>query len=382
MIGRALVPTLLVCGAALACGDATAPSAGLRFAAVSAGGSHTCALTTTGDAYCWGSDIVGQLGDGDTAQELHPVPVAGSIHFARVMAGQLIHTCGVAADSLDYCWGSNQYGQLGDSIKIQWHTPSPVRAPDGVHLHGLSVGSSHTCAIGDADAAYCWGYDGLGQLGDGDGTFADQSVPTAVSGGLTWATVSAGTYHTCGITTGGAAYCWGQNFFAELGTGDSTGSITPVAVSGSVQFASIGEGQNHTCALTATGAAYCWGFNGAGELGTGDSTVRVTPAPVAGGLTFTMLSEGWDHTCGLTSGGAAYCWGDNPAGQLGDSTKTGRPRPTRVVGRITFVQISSGNAHTCGVTAAGAVYCWGDNSAGQLGDGTTTQRSVPVRVVP
>ena len=147
--------------------------------------------------------------------------------------------------------------------------------------------------------------------------------------------VSAGLSHTCGVTPSGATYCWGDNGYGELGNGTTTSSATPVAVSGGLTFAAV-SADNQTCGVTRSGAAYCWGQNRDGELGNGTETNSTTPVAVSGGLTFAVISAGVDHTCGVTSSGAAYCWGLNRNGQLGNGTETNSATPVAVSGGLTF----------------------------------------------
>ena len=199
---------------------------------------------------------------------------------------------------------------------------------------------------------------------------------------LTFATVDAGVDHTCGVTTSGDAYCWGDNSYGELGDGTiDTTRTTPVLVSGGLRFAAVSAGKNHTCGMTTGGNAYCWGENFYGQLGDGTTTDRVTPRLVSGGLTFATVSAERDHTCGVTTSGVAYCWGWNSSGQLGNGTTTDRNTPVRVSGGLNFASVSAATNHTCGVTPGGAAYCWGSNYNGQLGDGTQLDRHVPVPVV-
>jgi len=243
----------------------TAPATGLVFASVSVGYLHACGVTTTGAAYCWGDNTGGTLGDGKPyVSSGTPVPVAGGLSFATLSASAL-HTCGVTTSGAAYCWGT---GGIGNPI-------------------GFSV------------------------------------TPVPVDGGLTFATVSAGYVHTCGVTTAGAAYCWGEGYYGELGDGTANGSAPPVPVAGGLAFAVVSAGGSQSCGVTTTGSAYCWGQNTLGELGIGTSTgpeqcvngdtlaCSTIPVPVAGGLTFATVSAGGNGTCGVTTSGAPYCWGNN-----------------------------------------------------------------------
>src|SRR6266581_2797973 len=251
----------------------------------------------------------------------------------------------------------------------------------GLSFAAVSAGFNHTCGVTTAGAAYCWGHNIEGQLGDG--TRTDRTSPVAVLRGLSFAAMSAGFSHTCGVTTAGAAYCWGRGGNGNLGDGSATSRTSPVAVVGGLSFAAVSAGVfGHTCGVTTAGAAFCWGNNTLGQLGDGTTTDRTSPVAVLGGLSFAAVNAGeFGHICGVTTAGAAYCWGDNRSGQLGDETTTFRTSPVAVLGGLSFAAVSAGEWHTCGLTTAGTVYCWGSNASGQLGDGTTTDSHVPVRVV-
>src|SRR5439155_14350452 len=226
---------------------------------------------------------------------------------------------------------------------------------------------------------------------DGIASFSGLAIATpgrsytlvAASGSLTRATsvafnvvlgftaLSAGGYHTCGLTTRGAAYCWGRGFNGELGTGTTTASTVPVLVSGGLSFAALSAGDFYTCGVTTGGAAYGWGCDNVGQLGNGTMTSSTVPVLVSGGLSFAALGAGISATCGVTTGGAAYCWGDNYYGDLGTGTTTASPVPVLVSGGLTFAALTAGTYHTCGLTTSGPAYCWGYNAYGQLGNGPT-----------
>ena len=300
--------------------------------------------------------------------------------WATISAGAA-YTCGVTTSGTAYCWGEGGYGQLGNGTFTN-SSPTPMAVSGGLTFATVSAGTSlTTCGVTTAGAAYCWGVNSEGEFGSGTAT--DSPTPVAVSGGLTFATVSAGTAYTCGVTTAGAAYCWGRNGFGQLGNGTTTSSTTPVAVSGGLTFVAVSAGPEATCGVTTAGAAYCWGRNGSGELGNGATTSSTTPVAVSGGLTFAAVSAvTQSNTCGVTTAGAAYCWGVNFFGELGNGTTTSSATPVAVSGGLTFATVSAGGhfGATCGVTTVGAAYCWGYNLEGQLGNGTTTSSATPVAV--
>ena len=235
----------------------------LAFASVNAGGLHACSVTAGGDAYCWGFGGSGRLGNGATSSSSVPVPVSGGLAFSSVSAGGS-HTCGLTTVGGGvHCWGGNSDGQLGNASFTDRVVPAPIVAPAGVTFASVSAGRDHTCAVSTTGAAYCWGENFDGQLGDLTAT--NRNTPVLVTGLHTFGSVSAGGNHTCGVTTTNVARCWGKGVSGQIG--DNSFSITdrtsPVLVLGGHLFNSVSAGNGHTCGVTTTGVAYCWGGVGA-----------------------------------------------------------------------------------------------------------------------
>jgi alpha-tubulin suppressor-like RCC1 family protein len=349
---------------------------------VDAGGTHTCALTPAGAAFCWGYNGNGQLGNGSATSSSTPVPVAGGLRFTQVSAGSS-HTCGVATNGIAYCWGFNGSGRTGNALSTG-NTVTPVAVTANLRFTSVSAGNLHSCGVTTGGAAYCWGSNASGRVGNGL-TAGASLTPVAVAGNLSFAYVSAGDLHTCGLTTSGAAYCWGSNGNGRLGDGTMTARSTPVAVAGGFTFSDITAGGSHSCGVTAGGGpvnTLCWGSGTFGQRGDGVlSDISMTPSLVHGAMGGTALvSAGSLHTC-AANGSQAHCWGMNASGQLGNGGNTNTAEPAAVSSIANPVTlVTSGAAHSCGVVSVDdAVYCWGSNASGQLGRPGTSSR-VPVLV--
>jgi alpha-tubulin suppressor-like RCC1 family protein len=348
----------------------------LAFTAVSTGRSSSCGITAVG-TYCWGENQWGQLGSPSPSRSLGPQLVAGGLAFTAVSLGSL-HACGITEEGKAYCWGNNDLGQLGDGTITKRTTPTEVAGT--LTFTAISAGFYHTCGLATNGKAYCWGYGANGQLGNDNGV--DQRIPVEVAGAHTFIKLFAGSFHTCGIADDAKAYCWGYGDYGTLGDGSGFEQHVPVKVAGAQTFTTLSPGQYHTCGLATDGKAYCWGNGSSGRLGTGDLELRLVPTEVAGGHTFTVLSAWESGTCGIATDGKSYCWGYNAFGQLGNGAfDNGSIVPVEVVTSLRFNSLSrSSNAETiCGIVGTTA-YCWGDGGFGQLGNGTFENSSVPVPV--
>ena len=312
-----------------------------------------------------------------------------ALEFAAVEArGQ--SACAVSLDDQLFCWGDNRRGQLGvgqgfDRLLV----PTPLAG--GAEFHSPSVGPS-TCAIGD-QGAFSWGAGSYGTLGTG--ATADAALPQRVRGDLEFREIATGGYVTCGVTSGGALYCWGRG--AAVGVTPPPGpggawiacsfeeicAAEPVLVDDARSFASVTVGDRHNCAIDVDGQAWCWGT----ELpGTGDVPGQsALPVPVAEDLTFEQLEAGGeDLTCGITPLGKAYCWGYVVLSPPGDGGMVGwsKVQPVPVAPDFTFADLAVGARHACGVTPGGTAWCWGANSTGAIGNGTTAHAIADGEFVP
>lgn len=397
---------------------------GSGVAAIGIGGSHSCAVTGTGEVKCWGDNANGQLGDNTGGAKLMPVDVVGlnggavtieasgangytcvlttggvvkcwgagsltptdkvglSNDLAAVAAGDA-HTCILGNGGFVKCWGKNDHGQLGDGT-TDYYKSNPVdvtglssgvvaiAAGDGSYTYDSSNPGAHTCALTAAGGVKCWGNNGSGQLGDGSTT--DKNTPvdvTGLSSGVT--AIAVGGNHSCALTAAGGVKCWGNNWEGQLGDGTRSSRNTPVDVTGlGSGVKAIAAGTWHTCALTTGGGVQCWGDGNGGS----------TPKDVAGlSNGVAAIDAGDSFTCAVTTEGGAKCWGANYFAQLGNGTKDSSSTPTDVVGLSSGVAaIAAGVYHACALTTTGGAKCWGTAGAGQLGDGTAW-RLVPVGVV-
>ena len=252
----------------------------------------------------------------------------------------------------------------------------------------LDLGMAHACALMSDASLWCWGKNEFGQLGDG--TTTPSPLPVQVKGLTNGQDLATGASFSCGLTSGGAVLCWGVNSEGQLGNGDTTSKPTPQAVggltSGVVQIAS---GDSHSCALTSTGPLVCWGKNDSGQLGDGTTTNQPTPVQMNGLSTgISALGLGYPHSCAVIDGGLK-CWGRNDQTQLGAGSSdlcnqfACSKAPLDVTNLTAgVVAVGGGDGNTCAVLSSGAVQCWGWNNHCQLGQGTDANaRSTPTTVL-
>jgi alpha-tubulin suppressor-like RCC1 family protein len=355
--------------------------------AVSAGGDHTCGIRDPGTLWCWGEGYAGRLGN-DVSGSTIPLQVGQAEDWVAVAAGGA-HTCGIRADRTLRCWGGNDSGQLGTQ-GYSTHEPQLV-APTGFDGDDLwtavTAGGRHTCAIRTDRMLFCWGSNQFLQLGIGSLPSPDQNRPRAV--GFNFLEVAAGGIHTCAVRDVGLGdaelRCWGSDARGQVGGHDDPESDlqgTPRAV-GEVDWAHVTAGGETTCGLKMDGSRWCWGRNDLGQLGDETQTDRPAPA-VASGAGWVAVSAGGDFMCGLDGEQFVSCWGANHShngfGALGDGLARdwlNELEPVDDGGD--WIDLASG-VMTCGLRTGGSLWCWGTPGTGGIGDGEEVWRASPTRI--
>ncbi|WII71665.1 hypothetical protein QJS83_14445 [Bdellovibrio sp. 22V] len=384
-------------------------------AQVVTGVNHTCAILSSGDLKCWGSNTAGQLGYDDTVARggtagsiaaLAPVNLgAGRTAKAVVLAGG--YTCAILDNDQVKCWGSNGSGQLGyDSTTAKGNTAGSMAGLGYVNLgagrtaKSLAVGTGHTCAILDNDQVKCWGSNLNGELGydstTNKGNVAGSMATLAyvnLGAGRTAKAIAAGAMHTCVILDTNGVKCWGYGWYGNLGTdstankGNSVGSMATLAevnIGAGRTALAIAAGLHSTCVLLDTGDLKCWGENTDGQLGYGNFTHRGNVAGSMAGLTTVNLGAGrtakavkmgWYATCVILDNDQMKCWGRNSDGQLGYEDTVSRGGTAASMTPLTEVSLGAGRTvqslavaqHVCAILDGDELKCWGRNRDGQAG---------------
>lgn len=381
------------------------PAPSLPVAQVAFGDAFLCAMTRDqGErgprpaVYCLGDDTYEQLGSGGSSSA--PVQIELPFTPGALIAGFRFACVTEARDGGRdqqrlWCWGENDDLQLADGFERNHGTPI---ATGYAHVTAASGGRAHLCAVSDAGAIACSGYNGRGQLGDGTRTV--QGMPPPPIAGLRGATsITTGGEHSCAVVDG-SVLCWGRNEVGQLGNGTVDDTAQPTRVAGIQGATTVIAGSEHTCALV-DGGAMCWGLNFAGQVGDHVGDISSVPRRVIneadgkplGGIV--QLAVGGDHSCALLASGVLKCWGGNGSNQLGlhdgtcESLGCSRAVTVLMLPSARIREIALGDSHTC-VTVAEpvppaserrVVYCWGRNASGQLGDDTTSNRPEPMPVL-
>ena len=340
---------------------------------VDSGDAHGCA-TRHGILYCWGANVDGRLGIGDTTDRNAPTRVGFDADWIAVATG-VAHTCALKTDGSVWCFGANTVGQLGQGTTLGSAVPLLVTLPDKVVQ--LSSEANTACAVLQSGELWCWGRNWEGNIGLNDThPGVDQLSPVRSGSESDWRVTATGDGHTCGVRGAGLLFGWGRNTAANLGLGQTTDQQRRAAtqISSDEDWQSVAAGQDSSCGIRLGGRLFCWGGNSFGNLGLGDLVQRLVPTEVVPGRAWTRISVDTFHSCGIDAEQNLYCTGRGIEGQLGTGDNTERLAP-ELIGKG-FAQVAVGRMSTCAVASDGAVLCTGENAAGQLGLADSARRNV------
>jgi alpha-tubulin suppressor-like RCC1 family protein len=306
---------------------------------VAAGGDHSLAVTSDGTVWAWGTNNNGQLGDGTTIDRSAPVRVNGLTNVpggVKAVAAGLQYSVALKNDGTVWAWGTNDVGQLGDGTTTNRTAPVQVSGLSGVTA--LVAGTGHALALKNDGSVWAWGANNMGQLGDS--TTTDRSTPVQVTGGMANVrALAAGLVHSLAAKNDGTVWAWGGNEAGQLGDGTITNHSTPIQVGGGLTgVVSLAAGSYHSLAVKNDGTVWAWGSNGLGQLGDGTTTNHSLPIQVSGGMTATReVAAGDQYSLALKSDGSVWAWGSNQQGELGNGCLAGECRTQR-----TPVQVTAG----------------------------------------
>ncbi len=299
---------------------------------LSVGRFHACAISNGGGVSCWGRNSYGELGNGTSGTDTGvPQQVVGLASGVVAVAAADFHTCALLIGGAVKCWGNNLYGKLGNNSTTNSAVPvDVVGLSSGVAV--IAAGALGTCSVMDSGGLKCWGSNQFGSVGDGSGV--DRLTPVDVPGLTSGvATVSVGAGHVCATSTSGALKCWGNNGFGQVGDGSTSNRLVPVDVVGmGSTVTSVSAANGLTCAVANGTALSCWGHNSEGQLGDTTTTDRWVPVGVSGLASGVAgASGGTAHSCARIVDGRVKCWGNNSVGQLGDNTTAPHVSPAFVL---------------------------------------------------
>lgn len=340
----------------------------------SAGNTHGCHIRSDGTLWCWGTEAAGELGNGGSLTDIaeQPVRVSDPGPWMSVSTDG-DNSCAIKGDGSLWCWGSDSDGQLGNgAITGSQNSPSPITS--AIPWTQVSVGGNYACGIKADGTAYCWGSDQFGKLGN-DSNGSTDSPGTAIASTLPWIQISAA-YTTCGIKSDNTLWCWGPNDEGFLGNGTCcTPSQTPVQV-GTDTWRYIDAAS--PCGIKTDGSAWCWGSNPDNQLGVGSSysTPAWAPRLVVEPGPWASISSANPATCGVKMDGTGWCWGNSDNGRLGIGTPAATLYiPTQIIGNDWAHIDRNSWFSTCGLKSDDSVWCWGQDTFAELGNGAGNSSS-------
>ncbi len=347
--------------------------------AMAAGGATSCAVTSEGRLYCWGADR-GLFGGAPaetcaSAVPCHPDPVAVAPELRlRDVAIGVSHVCGLDTLGSAWCWGTNEVGELGDGTTTDRAAPAP--AAEGHTFVDIAAGRRVTCGREGSGQVWCWGDRSGGQIGDGQDLDTPALRPVAVAGGP-YDRITAGGGAVCGLTADGAAECWGFLYDHSEGiTAYSRRHRSPIPWGAPLRFAALAVGAlPWYCGVDDQSEVVCWGHNDQGQLGNGSDDPATIPTLAVGVPPARAVAAGVGFACAVTERGVAWCWGASGFGQTGSAVQTTcradhypcSPTPAPLTGTEGrgLRAIVAGDDYSLALDGAGRLYAWGFNLYGE-----------------
>ena len=354
------------------------------YESVAAGRFHACAIRTDKSLWCWGLNTSSQIGIGTSDLWLQrPVSPSDAKNWKSVAAIE-VSTCALNTDGFIFCWGNNSYYQLGNGTVTSASSPTAAAGGTGDWLT-LDGGRLHVCGIKASGEAYCWGYNGNNQLGDGAPGNGNKSYGLPVAGGKQWLKLAAGNDHTCGIASDNTLWCWGLNSTYQLGDGTTVLRAVPTQEKTlASDWLSVDVAATSTCAVKLNGQRWCWGTNYSGAGGDGYAAGITAPKWVDLEVDWATVyghasTDG--NFCGRRTDGRLFCWGDGTMGQTGQpGAEAVTLNPLQVGVASDWISVANSGRFACGVRATGELFCWGATSRGGTGSGFVSDRLDPTFV--
>lgn len=352
--------------------------------------SHNKGYTAIKDdntLWCWGYNEYGQVGKNTTFNYSSPVQISAGGGYWKQSVGGAMHTAAIKSDGTLWTWGRNNFGQLGNGATSDIYAPTSI---DGNDWSSVTVGYTHTVAIKTDGSLWAWGSNAYGQLGNG--TTDGSSEPIQIGNDHDWAQVDSQYYHTLAIKADGTLWAWGKNTWGALGKSTQINYSSPVQIGQEAYWSQIAAGVDHSLAMSDSGVIFAWGLNKYGQLGLGeideikeDNLYLVTvPTLVANTAVSSTATTAIGHNskfyATVKTDGTLWAWGNNVYGQLGDGTTLSKSSPVQVGTANNWIQVAQGQFHTVAIDTDGKIWSWGRNNYGQLGDGTFNNSSTPNQI--
>ncbi len=348
---------------------------------VAAGPVHSLGLRTDGTLWAWGSNASGQLGTGTNIDSNVPLPVGSG--YAAIAVGDA-HSVAIKTDGTLWAWGSNSDGQLGSTaVSLVQGSKVPLQIGTGTNWKTVAAGAAHTLATTTTQAAYAWGRNTSGEVGNGGE--AAVTVPTLISSSML--AVAGGIAHSAALAANGTVSTWGSGNAGALGNGSDAGAVTPTAVDGVPHspldggaIGAVAAGACHTLVVEGDGTLWSWGCNASGQLGNATTTDALHAVHITGSnYAFVAPGEAASHSVAVTASGDLYAWGANASGQVGAADAGSAALAPLLVGSG-YSAAAVGARHTLAIKSDGTLWVWGSNSSGQLGTAASLDAGSPVPI--